>query len=253
MSGRTHLIIPDSHSHPNFSNKRYDYIGHLIADIKPDVVVDIGDFYDMPSLASYDKGKRSFEGRRYWKDIEAGVEAQDRIRTIVKRQKQKLPRFVRTLGNHEHRIIRAIEGDPTILDGTISLGDLQSQEYGWEEYPFLHPVEIDGVLYGHYFISGVLGKPIGGDNHAKMLLLKQLQSCTQGHSHLFDYCVRTCANGSRIHACVVGSYVDYHMDWAGPSNKLWYNGVVIKRNVEQGAYDLQHISLQRLKEAYGNE
>jgi hypothetical protein len=218
--------------------------------VKPDVVIDIGDWFDMPSLCSYDKGKKGFEGRRYNKDIAVGVDAQDRMLTIVRRQKQKLPRFVRTLGNHENRIVRAIECDP-ILEGTIGLNDLQSANYLWEEHPFLEPVDIDGVSYAHYFISGILGKPIGGENHAKSLLIKQLKSCTQGHSHLFDYCIRTSADCRRIQSLVVGSYLDYKAEWAGPATNLWWNGVVLCTNVEKGQYDMSQISIQQLKEAYG--
>lgn len=251
MSDKIHLIIPDSHANPRYNNKRYEWLGHLINDVKPDVVIDIGDWFDMESLCSYDKGKKSFEGRRYKKDIESGLDANERMLSIVRRQKQRLPRFVRTLGNHENRIVRAIESDP-ILEGTIGLADLQSAAFGWEQYPFLESVTVDGISYAHFFISGVLGKPIGGENHAKSLLLKQLQSCTQGHSHLFDYCIRTSADGHRIHSCVVGSYLDYNADWAGPANKLWNNGVVIKRNVSAGQYDIEHISIERLKEVYGS-
>lgn len=248
--GKTHLIIPDSHAHPDFHNKRYEWLGNLIVDIKPDVVVDIGDWWDMPSLCSYDKGKKSFEGRRYKKDIEAGLDAQDRMMSIIKRQKKKLPRFIRTLGNHEHRINKAVDLDP-ILEGTIGINDLQSREYGWEEYPFLHPVEVDGVTYQHYFTSGIMGRPISGERHAQSLILKQLRSCTQGHSHLFDYCVRSDVRGRKIHGCVVGVFQDYEADYAGPANRMWNAGVVVKRGVENGEYDLEHISLKRLKQAYG--
>jgi predicted MPP superfamily phosphohydrolase len=246
----THLIIPDSHAHPDHSNERYDYIGHLINDLKPDVVVDIGDFWDMSSLCSYDKGLKSFEGRRYKRDVAAGIEAQDRIATIVKRQKKRLPRFVRTLGNHENRISRAVERDP-ILEGTIGLDDLQSKEYGWEQYSFLQPVEIDGVTYQHYFITGVSGRPIGGERHAASLLAKNFRSSTCGHSHLFDYCVRTDISGNSLHGLVVGVYQDYDADFAGPANGLWNAGVSVCRNVENGNYDLQHISLKALAKEYG--
>ena len=57
---RTHLIIPDPHSHPNHHNKRAEWLGALIADVKPDVVINIGDVADMPSLCSYDKGTKGF-------------------------------------------------------------------------------------------------------------------------------------------------------------------------------------------------
>ena len=249
-SPKIHLVIPDSHAHPDHNNSRYDLIGHLINDLKPDIVADIGDFWDMPSLCSYDKGLKSFEGRRYKRDIEAGLDAQERIYTITRRGKKKLPKFIRTLGNHEHRISKAINRDP-ILEGTIGLSDLQSKEHGWEEIPFLKPCTIDGVTYQHYFVSGIMGRPISGERHAQTLILKQLASCTQGHSHLFDYCVRTDVRGQKVHGCVVGVYQDYDADFAGPANLLWNPGVVIKRGVENGSYDIEHVSLKRLKEIYG--
>lgn len=245
----THLIIPDSHAHPDFSNARYTLLGNLIADVKPDIVCDIGDFFDMPSLCSYDKGKKSFEGRRYRKDIQAGVEGQDRIRQVLKKQKKKLPRFVRTLGNHEDRITRALQMDP-ILEGTIGLEDLQSKEYGWEEHPFLEPVEIDGIQYSHYFVTGVSGKPIGGEHAGYSLLTKRFRSSTQGHTHTFDYCIRT-AGDRKLHGLVVGEFIDYNVEYAGQANDIWSSGVVIKRGVENGQYDLEWISMRRLMEEYG--
>lgn len=247
----THLIIPDSHAHPDHSNERYDWIGHLINDIKPDVVVDIGDWWDMPSLCHYDRGKKSFEGRRYHRDIEAGVEAQDRIYSITRRSKRKLPRFVRTLGNHENRISRAVDLD-AVLDGTIGTQDLQSKEYGWEEHPFLEPVSIDGVTYAHYFVTGVSGRPIGGEHPAYMLLSKGFESRTMGHTHVLDYCRRSLGDGRKINGLVCGVYQDYDADYAGPANRIWDRGVAIKRNVENGNYDLEWVSMDRLRDEYGH-
>jgi hypothetical protein len=248
LSERVHIIIPDSHAHPDFSNKRYDWLGELIADVKPDVVVDIGDWFDMPSLCSYDRGTKSFEGRRYKRDIEAGLDAQERMLAPILRQKRKLPRFVRTLGNHEQRIVKAIERDP-VLEGTIGLSDLQSKEYRWEEYPFLEPVNIDGVNYAHYFTSGVLGRAVP---NARQLLIKHLASCTMGHHHTFDYARQSNINNQQINALVCGVFQDYKSDYAGPANSIWDRGVVIKRDVHDGMYDMEWISLKRLKEAYGS-
>lgn len=249
---RTHLVIPDSHAQPGKSNERFDWLGHLINDLKPDVVVDIGDMFDMPSLCSYDKGTKSFEGRRYKADIEAGLEAQDRMMSIVKGAKKKLPRFVRTLGNHEHRIQRAVDRDP-ILEGTVGLSDLQSKEAGFEEYPFLTPVEIDGITYQHYFVAGISGRPMGGERHAATLISRNLKSSTCGHSHLHDYTSRADISGRKISGLVVGCYVDFKADFAGPANELWNSGVSICRGVENGDYDYERISIKRLKEAYGKK
>jgi hypothetical protein len=247
-----HLMIPDSHAHPDFSNKRYSLLGALIRDVKPDVVIDIGDWWDLPSLCSYDKGTKSFEGRRYKRDIAAGVEAQDRLLSVLRKGKKKLPRFVRTLGNHENRISKAIDRDP-VLEGTIGLPDLQSREYHWEEYPFLEPVNVDGINYAHYFTTGVMGRPVSGESPARSLILKQLTSCSMGHVHTFDYHTRTDTTGRRVHGLVGGVYQDYHADFAGPANKLWRRGVVIKHNVNKGDYDLQWVSLDAIERAYRNE
>lgn len=249
---KVHVVIPDSHAQPGVHNKRYELVGHLINEVRPDVVVDIGDWFDMPSLCSYDKGKKGFEGRRYKHDIDAGLDANDRMLHIIRQQKRKLPRFVRVLGNHENRITRAIETDP-ILEGTIGIEDLQSSQYKWEEFPFLEPAVVDGIMYQHYFTSGNMGRPIGGDNTARMLCMKNFMSSTCGHGHQQDYAVRMSADGHAIHGNSVGCLVDFDCKWAGPSQKTWWGGITIKREVENGSYDMERVSLKRLNRLYGGK
>jgi hypothetical protein len=250
----THLIIPDSHAHPDFSNKRFDWLGKLILDLKPDVVIQIGDLADMPSLCSYDKGKKGFSGQRYHRDIDAANDALDRILHPTRQAKKKLPRLIALEGSHEKRIKTAISLDEVQLDGTISPYDIQFKEQGWEyvEYRGTTPgvTEVDGVAYAHYFTSGVMGRAIGGVSPAYQLLQKQYRSCTQGHIHVSDWCVRTDAIGRHIMGCVVGCYLDYEADYAGEANDLWWRGVVVKRGVVDGKYDPEWISLDRIRKAY---
>lgn len=245
--GKTHLVIPDSHAHPDYHNERYSWLSKLIADVKPDVVVDIGDFWDMPSLCSYDKGTRSFEGRRYRKDIDAGLEANDRLITPLRKRKKKLPRLVRCLGNHEERIVRAIDKDP-VLEGTIGLEDLQSDYFGWEEHNFKEVVNIDGINYSHYFVSGVMGRPI---TSARALLNRQRASCTMGHTHTFEYETGSNVEGRRSHALFCGVFQDYDPSFADATSYLWRRGVAIKHSVDNGNYDIEWVSLDRLREIYG--
>ena len=40
---KVHLVIPDPHAHPDHNNNRADWLGQLILDLKPDVVVNLGD------------------------------------------------------------------------------------------------------------------------------------------------------------------------------------------------------------------
>ncbi len=250
-----HLIVPDAHCHPDFHNKRFSWLGQLCVDEKPDVIICIGDWTDLPSLCSYDKGSKGYEGRRYWEDLLSTVDALNKFDEPLRKAKKKLPRKVMLHGNHEHRITRAIDADAAHLEGIISLDDLQYEEHGWEVVPYNGStpgiIEIDGVAYAHFFTSGIMGRPIGGMHPAYQLISKQYQSCTQGHSHITDYSVRTNAAGRDIHGLVVGCYVDYHMDWAGEANAMWWRGVLICDNVKDGVYDPTWISMREIKRRYG--
>lgn len=250
----SHLIIPDPHAHPDHSNERFTYLGSLVCDLKPDVVICIGDWADMPSLCSYDKGTKGFEGRRYKHDIATAIDAQEKFFEPIRKRKKKLPRFIMLIGNHEHRIDTAINKDVSQLDGLISLADLQYRDFGWEvvDYEGATPgvIDIDGVAYAHYHSSGVMGRPISGLHPAYSLLQKGYTSATQGHIHTTDYCVRTNFSGKSVHGMVVGCYVDYFCDFAGVANHLWWRGVVVKENVEDGCYDPRWISLERIKNEY---
>jgi len=110
----TYLLVPDQHAHPDHNNDRADWVGELLVDLKPDVVVNMGDAADMASLSDYDKGKRSFHGRAYKKDIEAHLDFQERMWAPLRRQKKKLPRRIVLEGNHEHRIWKHLD-DPNAL------------------------------------------------------------------------------------------------------------------------------------------
>lgn len=256
----SHLIIGDPHCKPGVSNKRFEYLGKFIVDKKPDVIVCIGDFSDMESLCSYDKNKKSFEGRRYQKDIEAVHEALELIEAPTKqyneqqrknKKTQYRPRKVLTLGNHEQRIERAIECSPE-LEGTIGYEDLKYKDYGWEVVPYTVPIEIDGVFYCHFFPSGLKGEAISGVNVASNILTKMMVSSTVGHNHLFDYATRALPNGKRIQGLSAGCFANLsHIEkYAINVQYMWWAGLVLKHNVKDGEYDLEVFSMRRLKEMY---
>lgn len=256
--GKTHLICPDSHAHPDHPNDTADWLGELIADVKPDVFVHIGDSADLPSLSLYDKGKKSFQGRNYKADINVHLDFQERLFAPIKKLKRKLPHTVFCEGNHEFRIKRAIETSPE-LDGAISFKDLCLNAWYDDivEYEGSVPgtITLDGITYGHYFVGGIAGRPLGGIHAGYAITTKKHSSATCGHSHLFDTCVQKSMTGKAVIGTVVGCYQNYTNDWAGAElGKLWDRGVVIKRHVTgDGSYDLQWISLDALREIYGQK
>ena len=253
----THLIVPDPHSHPDYSNVRADWLGRLIADIKPDVVVNMGDAADLASLSSYDKGKASFQGRNYQADIEQHLDFQDRMWAPIRKLKCKLPRRVVLEGNHEHRIKKAIEYDPQLSGDKYGISfkdlDFDSHYQNVVEYQGQTPgiITIDGISYAHYFVSGIMARPIGGINHASSLINKNFVSCTCAHSHLIDFAVRSNTQGKTMMGLVAGVYQDYNSGWAGHVNDLWNPGVIVKRSVEDGVYSPEFITMKRMQEVYG--
>jgi len=56
-----HIIIPDCQVKPNVIQTIFRPYRALHPRSKPEVIIKYCDFFDMPSLSSYDKGKRNFE------------------------------------------------------------------------------------------------------------------------------------------------------------------------------------------------
>lgn len=250
-----HLVLPDVQLRPGDDTKFLTAIGNYIVAKKPDVVVCIGDFADMPSLSSYDVGKKSFEGRRYRHDVEAthsGMEALLaplwKYNEAAKRNHEKRynPRLVLTLGNHEHRIHRAVEGDPK-LEGVLSIRDLRYEEYGWEVHPFLDVVVIDGVAYSHYFTSGVLGRPA---TSAAAQLTKKHMSCIAGHQQGLQIQTGHRADGVRLTSVIAGSCYEHDEDYLGPQGNRHWRGLLVLHEVNQGEFDLMPVSLDFIKRKY---
>lgn len=254
--GKKYLVVPDPHGHPDHNNNRADWLGQLIKDEKPDVVVNMGDTFDMPSLSSYDKGKASFHGASYEKDIESGVEFLDRMWHPIKKSKKKKPKSVFLVGNHEQRLHKVMEYQPELSGDKYGIG--------WKDYCLAdyHNVVVpysgqtygiynsDGISFAHAMVSGLMGRPIGGDHHAASLLSKNHSSCVVGHSHTADFAIRSTTSGKKIMGLVAGVYQDYESGWAGNLNKLWWRGVVMLNGVEDGVFDPQFISMKSMREAY---
>lgn len=259
---RLHMVIPDAHAKPDQDLNRFRLAGKLAMDRKPDVIVNIGDWFDMPSLSSYDKGRKSFEGRRYNRDIQAGKSAQLAFMSAINRhnntkreQKGRLykPKFYAHEGNHEERVRRVCESSPE-LDGTIGVDDYGWGALGWEFIPYTGASpgvnKVDGVNYAHYFISGILGRPIGGEHPADSILKKQYGTCVAGHQHVRDFSDRRAIGGSRLNSIVVGCLMDQFEHYAGAANDMWWSGIVLLHVYDDGGFDPEFVSLKRMQEMY---
>lgn len=252
------LVIPDTQCRYDDDFVFLQHIGEYMVTKKPDIVVHLGDFADMPSLSSYDKGKKSFEGRRYKKDIQA---AHDAMKVLLdplhnynlqqRRHKKPAykPRLVMTLGNHENRINRAVDEDP-MLDGTISIDDLLYKEFGWEVIPFLQPIVIEGIAFCHYFTSGVMGRPVGT---AQLMLNKKHMSCIAGHQQGRNIAYGLRADGKEMTAIISGSCYTHDEEYLNPQTNNHWRGIWMLHDVNDGSFDEMPVSLSYLEKKYGSK
>ena len=212
---------------------------------RPDVIVHIGDHWDMPSLSGYEeRGSAHFEGRRYTDDIESGKEAMEALLRPIRRQRSYKPRLVFCIGNHEQRLERAMARDPVVAGSIMGYEDFELEKMGWEVHDFLEPVVIDGVAYSHYFYNPMTGRPYGGQNIDTRL--KTIgHSFTMGHQQGLGYGLRDVL-GKMQHGLVAGSCYLHDEDYKGPQGNAHWRGIVVCNQVENGSYDPMFVSLDYL-------
>lgn len=249
----SHFVIPDTQCKDGVKMNHLEAAGNYIVDHQPDTIIHLADHWDMPSLSSYEKkGSKYFEGKSYQRDIEAGLEGMELLlgplsRYNEKRKRLKMrqyrPRMIFTTGNHEDRVSRAISEDPR-LDGALSLDHMQLRKFGWEAYPFLQPVAVDGVHYAHYFYNPNTGRPWGGVVSTR---LKNIGfSFTMGHQQGKDLAERHLSNGKTIRGTVVGSFYQHDEEYKGYQGNNHWRGCIMKHEVANGNYCLMELSLDYL-------
>lgn len=251
-----HMVIPDTQVKPNGSVDHLRWAGEYAAEKKPDVIIHLGDHWDMPSLSVYDVGKKSFEGRRYADDIQAGLKGMAAFLAPIRAEQQRLrinkkkrwnPRLVFIIGNHEQRIERAIESDAK-LEGLIGYKDLQLDKLGWETHDFLAPVVVDGICYSHYFTSGVMGRPVSS---AKLMIQKKMMSCVMGHVQDREIAYARKADGSHVTGLFAGIFYVHDEDYLTPQTNGSWSGIWMFHDVNDGAFHEQPISIESLRRKYG--
>lgn len=246
-SKQTILVIADTQAKPTESLEYMLWIGAYIAETKPDVVVHIGDHYDMPSLSSYDKGKASSEGRRFVDDLEAGNKGLELLNLSMHKDIKYKPRKVFCKGNHEHRIDRYVEDNPE-LKGTIGTEFLPLEKYGWEVYDFLQPVEIGGIYFVHYLANPMSGKPYGGN---AMNILKTVgRSFVVGHKQTLDSAIRPTIDGKLQLGIINGACYPFDEKYKGYFGNIHFRGITMLTEVNDGFGLPSFISLDHLKERY---
>lgn len=247
------VVIPDTQVHEGVDISYLNHISQYICEKKPDYVVHIGDHWDMPSLSSYDFGKRQFEGRRYRLDVAAGNYGMDVLtqplldesnRLERNKKKRWTPKLHFLLGNHENRINRAVDNDAK-LEGAIGLHDLNLNN--WQVHEFLDPLFLHGVAFNHYFTTGLAGRPA---STASAQLNKQHMSCIAGHQQGLQIATGKRADGALLTSVIAGSGYPHEEAYLGVQGNKHWRGILVLNDVHDGEFDLMPVSLKYLEKKY---
>lgn len=252
---RRHLIIPDTQVKPGVDTAHIDWAAQAIVEYKPDVIVHLGDHWDMKSLSTHDAaGSLPTEGARYEEDIACGNEAFARLIAPMEREIARLKRNKERqwnperhfcFGNHEGRINRALTREPKFAG---MIGEHHCLTPGFTRHPFLEVVRIDGIAYSHYYSNVNSGKPIGGSIDNRLNRIGE--TFVQGHEQGFLYGCRQFPGGYTRHGLVCGSYYLHDEDYKGRQGNGHWRGLVILNECRNGDYDILKLSIEYLRKKY---
>lgn len=261
---KTILPIPDCHVEPNQSQERFNKLGNLILDKKPDIILFMGDFVSLSSLSRWDSDKKlTMEGKRYINDITAANEALDLILKPyyhylfkcnsywkVGKAKQYSPKIYYLGGNHEYWLQRYVELNPQ-MEGHIDVPkDLKLQNRNIEFVPYKKYVEIDNILFTHVPINAAQ-QPVGGKYALHRALELTAKSIVFAHTHKWEQtAIHRHAGGNLIQALTCGCYFEETPVYAEDCIHSYWKGVSILTTNGKGNFDAEQISLDRIYSTY---
>lgn len=254
------LVLPDKQVRLGAPVEHIKAAGNLIVDEKPDVIIDLGDHYDMASLTKYEKpGGTYLEGMRVMDDIQSGHDAMDLLlqplREFNQKQRDNKTKLYRPdmyflTGNHEERLNK-IAKESAKFEGVFDEVWTTIESFGWTILPFLDVLEVGGVSYSHYFENDKSSHPIG---RAHLMMNKRHKSLTCGHQQGLDYFVSpTKVKGKQLQCMIAGSFYMHDEHYKSKLTNTHWNGLIIKDNCAGGEYDPRFIRTSTLLEEYGSE
>lgn len=255
------MVVPDTQVRKGVPIEHIKAAARYAVKHKPDVIVIIGDWWDMPSLSHFNTALQA-DGSRIKDDLDAGKEAMLAFVSPIheesyKREKQHKkrwnPRLVFCIGNHDPmvRIPRYIEAHP-VLEGFLKDNTKEWLEVlGFEVYDFLDIVNISGIRFSHYFQNPHSAKrsPLGG--MIDTMLKNAGFSFVMGHQQVYKIGKHYLSDGSRRIGIVAGAFYDHEETYMGPQGNKHWRGIIMLNEVHEGSADVCEVSIDFLKSKYG--
>ena len=259
------MVVGDPHIEQNSSLHRFKILGSMIADYQPDNIIIMGDYLSLDSLSGWDKNKRlNLERKRFRKELDAGREAMELIMQPIisfnDRQKRKKkgqykPNLVILAGNHEDRLDRYYQEDPTMKDIVDMYEEIGAHEYGWKVVGYRDYYRVGGVMFTHVPMNGV-NKPISGNRVVDVALQTHQNSIVFGHTHQLRFGTDV-RHGYPDHQVIYGLNCGWFgeeiPDYAKGSlgSKGWWSGIVLLNHLDcDGKFDFMTKSFKEMCDEY---
>ncbi|RMG76680.1 MAG: hypothetical protein D6711_03330 [Chloroflexi bacterium] len=239
------LAVGDVHISTGQSLARGEWLGRAIREINPKRIVFIGDMMTFDCLSEWDKDKRKLmEGRRYQREIDAGRRFLDMMYTASKGWNSP-EGFILTEGNHEYRLWRYLDKDPT-FDGAVDyVSDLGINE--WKIIPYKEYYNYKGVDFTHIPINEA-GNPVGGKYVSFKVLENAVKTTVFGHTHKLQVAgLHRHGSPHLVQAINIGCYFEHIDDYALGSVTSYWRGIVVLDHYERGSINFVPIRLSALK------
>lgn len=245
------LVIPDLQVKPGQSISHLRWVAALIKRKRPDCIVQLGDLWDIPSLSSYDMGRKAAEGKRLVADFNAGCRAAE---IITPRIRGYNPKLIFTEGNHEHRITR-YENDYPHLEDALPSPSLFMHTMGWDTYAFLDVAVWKGISFSHFFPRTAKGTTSAasqrnGASSAAAMVKANMTTCIAGHKQGLDTYIHP-LQGRRVRGIIAGSFYRHNEGYHSPQGHDYWRGVLMLNNCKNGDFDLTEVSIDYLRRKYG--
>lgn len=233
------LHIPDTHC-PNHDKAAYGLMLQVAKDLKPDLVVYLGDFFDCEGTASHKKTNPLRDPGLLKDELKEGRELLSETEEACKAKK-----YIFMQGNHEWRIERYIAENAPRLGGLYSSREILCipTDYGYFPYGQENYYRIGRLTVTHGYLAG--------ENPAASTVKKFRSSVLMGHVHkIQEYHI------SNIHG---EDWVGLCPGWLGDQRKAaeymkgvsdWSLGFAVTYHKDNGDFFHQLVHIKKIGVKY---
>jgi hypothetical protein len=178
------VYFTDAHNQPKLNQDRFYWLANYINDMKPDAIVDGGDFDDFESLCSHVKNE-TWRGKLkegLLKDLEYSNKARLILHDNIK---VDCPKYI-TLGNHEQRVWDYENQNPEMWGIPSSMYEAILDTYEWKITKYKEYLNLFGVDFTHVPMNA-LQRAVGGKMVVRNVAVQSVRDCCFGHTHVMGY------------------------------------------------------------------